>query len=375
MKRRLISVILMISMVIGTTNMAFALNDSNKNDKKFITDKSAYIISEMQGRQKLVDSVAETPSDFIYKSANTDFTAPKMGKDSIEATIGGEYCIKMRLPGEVSKATGVKTRDGSILYNAESGNIDILVQILEDDINGIIFSSMRALLLIENVEAPKKYDFSFNLPDGCRLITSSKYAEMYYPEDHDWIGENLVFIVDRDGNILSTIDEPWAKDANGSDVETFYEVHGNTLTQMIRFTASNAFPIIADPTNTGAKTKIETLTFSNTTADKKKLIQARREVNERQNSTLNTVISLINSVFGLFNLYTGITSMIISGVMGGNNAFLEKCEDTYTEAHEELALHPQYKGGNINFNYRGTYQGKNKGYVYQVQDVAYSNKK
>jgi hypothetical protein len=60
--------------------------------------------------------------------------------------------------------------------------------------------------------------------------------------------------------------------------------------------------------------------------------------------------------------------MTISGVMNGNAAFLEKCEDTYSGILEKFQQN-KISSAEIYFTYRGTYQGKNKGYVYSIQDV------
>ncbi len=48
---------------------------------------------------------------------------------------------------------------------------------------------------------------------------------------------------------MVTIAAPWAKDANGNDVETFYTVNGDDLTQVVNHVnASVTYPIVADPT-------------------------------------------------------------------------------------------------------------------------------
>lgn len=58
------------------------------------------------------------------------------------------------------------------------------------------------------------------LPDGAVLLTS--------------------------GHHVARIDSPWAKDANGRSLETWYTVHGRSLTQHVD-THGASFPIAADP--------------------------------------------------------------------------------------------------------------------------------
>jgi hypothetical protein len=49
-------------------------------------------------------------------------------------------------------------------------------------------------------------------------------------------------------NEITTIFAPaWAKDDNGKNVETYYNVIDNKLIQVVNFNETNAFPIKADP--------------------------------------------------------------------------------------------------------------------------------
>lgn len=369
MKKNLVSLILIFTMVVSSVSAAFASTVDNGNIETATMQSVADLLDQAPELGGVVNDALETSKDFIYEANDTEIVVPKTGEDFIETIFDAKQNrIGMKLPEEVSTAEAIKTTNGTMVYNSACENIDVLVQMLRDEENGFIFSSVRTMVLIKDATAPKQYDFTFELPEGASLITTDEYKQTYYPENNDWIGDDLVFIIDKDGNILSTIDEAWAKDANGEKIETFYKINGNVLTQVVNFDSTNAFPVIADPTNTGVKTKVETLSFTNTKTNINKLIQARREINERQNSTLTKVISLINSVFGLFNTVTGVMTMVISGVMGGNAAFLEKCEDTYTRIQEGFTQN-EFSSAEIYFTYRGTYQGQNKGYVYQVQSV------
>ena len=48
--------------------------------------------------------------------------------------------------------------------------------------------------------------------------------------------------------IIANIESPWAKDANGVDVDTYYVAEGSVLTQIVSYrSADTAYPVIADP--------------------------------------------------------------------------------------------------------------------------------
>jgi hypothetical protein len=60
--------------------------------------------------------------------------------------------------------------------------------------------------------------------------------------------DGRVSVAGSDGAFIAGIDAPWAVDANGNDLETYYTVDGTTLTQHVEFTNETAFPVVADPT-------------------------------------------------------------------------------------------------------------------------------
>lgn len=361
--------ILIFTIFVSCTSVVFAFDNDCEDLSEISKQSNVNLLNKVIHREGVINEIQETSDAYVYEIEDTKMTVPKIGGDDIETTFDSySTLVSMKLPKEVALAKAQYTSNGTIMYNSESNNLDILVQMLEDKDNGLFFSSVRALIVIKDNTAPKRYDFSFSIPKGGRLITSEDYKKTYYANDNDWIGDNLIFLIDAQGEIVSTIDEAWALDAKNEKVDTYYEINGNTLTQIVNFDKTNTFPIIADPTNTGVKTKVETLAFKNTKENIEKLIKARNDINNRQNSSLKKVISLINSVFGLFNIRTGIMSMIISGVVGSNASFLEKCEDTYTGIQEGFTLN-KYDSAEIYFTYRGTYQGQNKGYVYKIQGV------
>lgn len=47
---------------------------------------------------------------------------------------------------------------------------------------------------------------------------------------------------------MAALDIPWAKDVNGNDVETYYQINeNNTVKQVIKVTDEVVYPIVADP--------------------------------------------------------------------------------------------------------------------------------
>ncbi len=121
-----------------------------------------------------------------------------------------------------SKNTTIKLLDGQIISSDET--MDIVTQSID--------GGVRQVITIHSVDADKIYNFPLTLPEWYNLL-----------QDGSW----NISIQNNDGNILSLILPPWAKDANGINIPTHYEIVWNTLRQHIDFNANTAFPVVADP--------------------------------------------------------------------------------------------------------------------------------
>ena len=304
---------------------------------------------------------------------NKKLAIPKIAEVGIKTIDNFGETLTMKLPQTLNETQGVMLKDGTIVYNDRIKETSILVQGIKESNNYGENYGIRSLIKIDSAGAPHEYEFIFELPNGYRLIKSEDYVKMLKGKDVNsdvsWIGENLIYIIDAEDNIIYTIDEPWAKDATGKDVNTYYMIENNKLIQVIDFDENTTFPVIADSTYRGTIYKTETINLDNTYSDICKLEEMINDINDKQNANLPKILSHINNVFALFNIYTGVFSLGISGCIQSYYQFLESCEDTYSKIMTYFA-----KGGNrakINYNYVGTYQGKNKGYVYKIRSVDY----
>ncbi len=76
-------------------------------------------------------------------------------------------------------------------------------------------------------------------------------AKDYYCDiiDNEAVNENdydtgEVYIVNKDNVIDTVIDAAWAVDANGNDVDTYYVVNENILTQVVNFDEKRHFLLL-----------------------------------------------------------------------------------------------------------------------------------
>lgn len=93
-------------------------------------------------------------------------------------------------------------------------------------------AGVQMLTTIAGDQAPTRYDYDLHLAPGQTLT----------------LAQDGVLILNPDGSIALVISSAWAKDANGVDIPTSFEVDGTTLTQVVSHTeADTAYPVVADP--------------------------------------------------------------------------------------------------------------------------------
>ena len=90
----------------------------------------------------------------------------------------------------------------------------------------------RALVRLIDEDAPTRHAFPLG-GDAARLKA---------------LPEGRVSILDASGEEIAMVDAPWARDADGREVPTRYEVDGTTLVQVVDHrSAAYRYPIVADP--------------------------------------------------------------------------------------------------------------------------------
>ncbi|MFC4619207.1 hypothetical protein ACFO4N_10825 [Camelliibacillus cellulosilyticus] len=199
--------------------------------------KTAANVENVTGIEEIQQS-SETKSAFNSELTN-DTSAVEIPKNpekpiTVSDPLLGDQFVGINLPSNIvdSSANGIKSDDGTIVYDNKDQNVGLAVQPTEDGV--------RNLINIKDKTAPKIYKFDIDVPEGSRLVK----AVDYLGEEFD-TGE--VFIVDSNNIITSVFTPAWAEDADGSSIPTHYEVEGNTLIQVVDFNENNVFPIVADP--------------------------------------------------------------------------------------------------------------------------------
>jgi len=139
--------------------------------------------------------------------------------------VGLGVSLRIGLPFAEQASDAADTRiPGVVAFDNNNGSTT--VPLIKAD------GTLQLNTVIENSQAPNRYDYPIDVPDGASLLQTA---------------DGTVAIVTADGSPLRVFGDAWAKDANGITVPTHYEVHGNTLSQVIEFNEHTAFPVVADP--------------------------------------------------------------------------------------------------------------------------------
>lgn len=121
--------------------------------------------------------------------------------------------------GDVSK-----TADGLSVYGG-SGGVSTIVE------RNSAGASIATVAARHNGVDQQTFHYRLSLPAGHSLRTS---------------GDGGADIVASDGTVRAKIAAPWARDANGTSLQSSYTIDGDTLSQTIN-TAAAVFPVVADP--------------------------------------------------------------------------------------------------------------------------------
>ncbi|WP_435736934.1 DUF2599 domain-containing protein [Cellulosimicrobium sp. PMB13] len=133
--------------------------------------------------------------------------------------------------------------------DAQYGDLDIVtydnndgsttVPILNPD------GTVQITTVISGPDAPTRYAYPITLPKGGKLVDA---------------GDGYFAILRADTTPLAMIEPAWALDANGNNVNTHYEIEGNSLVQVVEHGAGTTYPVVADPAVVGKYIKKFTIT-------------------------------------------------------------------------------------------------------------------
>jgi len=200
------------------------------------TDATAAAVSEAAGVADAVVDAAPADSGQLVAEVTAGTVSVDTepgGAATITPTEGEE--ISIGLPLEVETAAGEEAADGSIVFEGLDST-DVVVQVLDD--------GTRVSTVIRDREAPAR--FSYPLSDD---------LEPFIEADGSVSLLKQITVTDPGSgaeitgtSVVGTIAAPWARDAAGRDLRTWYEVDGSVLIQVVKHHVRGVtYPVVADP--------------------------------------------------------------------------------------------------------------------------------
>jgi hypothetical protein len=175
-------------------------------------------------------SLSNTTEGF---AATTGGSAPSTTSGDITFDTQMADPFKLSLPSEIVKSRGEHAAGNTVVYGAhEKAAVSVRLG------KGVV----QQVVTIKDASASHKYTFGLDsritpVPQGdgsVALTARLKDVDPRVAASSTMVG-------------VGTVAPAWAIDANGQRVPTHYEIRGNSIVQVIDFTADTAFPVIADP--------------------------------------------------------------------------------------------------------------------------------
>ena len=225
-----------LSLFLGTNVNAkeITVNEINKYVEKVQNQVPVQIESKanlVQYKMKDTGGKLELEQENIKVEIPKNIAEPVVLKGKEQAnTKAGKKAedIKITMPqAKGSKVT--KEKNGVVGYESK----DNFTNILEPTKEGI-----RLMTVIENKNAPERYEYKLDIKGGYVLTES-------FGED----GKKGIAVLTKDqSDLIAMVDAPWAKDGSGKDIETYYEIKGNSIVQVVKHKVKGTvYPVSADP--------------------------------------------------------------------------------------------------------------------------------
>lgn len=160
----------------------------------------------------------------ITTESGATIDLPKDPSDAVVLS-GQESLIQITLPQADGSKKSKKIEDGVIAYPGVDGSANAVTATAD----GVV----KMLTIIDNTNAPLEYTYGIATPEGGTVELTQ---------------DGGAIVLNEVGETLAVIDTPWATDANGMGIATWYTTDGHNLTQHIIHNVEGvSYPVTADP--------------------------------------------------------------------------------------------------------------------------------
>lgn len=221
--RSIFSICLAGAVLVGGLSFAPAVAQTSISSTQ--NNLEEYKLDKLVEQSLTIDELDENQSGFTVHAGEIAVDLPKNSDEMIVLSESGDEDLGISLPYSERSSEIQAGEFGEISFDHENFSSTSVLP-YED-------GSVQMVTTIESAAAPREYAYDLELPDGA-------YLEL--------LKDGMVLIWDAEGNFVAGVAAPWAKDANGADIPTRYEIRGSSLVQVIEHdTFGVAYPVTADP--------------------------------------------------------------------------------------------------------------------------------
>lgn len=211
-------------MLIGGVGLAPALAQNSIPTSQ--ESSVEYRLDVLAEQAFTIDELEETSSAFVVAGEESSVEIPKEADYPVVLVSESEENLAISIPASIEEAVAEPGEFGEVSF--DHGNASSTSVLPHED------GSVQMVTTIADSSAPEEYVYNLDLPEGASM---------------EILEGGLVLVEDSEGNFFAGVAAPWAKDANGVDIPTRYEIRGSTLVQVVehRGQESVAYPVTADP--------------------------------------------------------------------------------------------------------------------------------
>jgi len=205
-------------------------NSASRTDNDSIVSSNE-VVSALKGVDGILAQADQTrisaDADFAMKTvtAGAQIDVPKDASAGVTLGSSDTPLLNISLPHAAEAGDAKTVAAGTVAYSGTDGSANA-VQATED-------GGVRMLSVIDNPNAPTTYSYGISIPEGGRVEIASDGGAIVY---------------DMASNAIATVGAPWAEDATGRTISTYFTTDGSTLTQHVEHNAPGTiYPVTADP--------------------------------------------------------------------------------------------------------------------------------
>ncbi|MDJ0376268.1 hypothetical protein [Cryobacterium sp. PH31-L1] len=211
-----------------------------KNTGGMRFSEKAFIVGLLVGSISIttggIAAAAEMPIAPPSLSAGAQGHDPRANSNSEPSQVvlsGGDAGSSIGLPGKAAATQHLDASDvPEVLFAGQGAPIASTVLPSASLTSYVTSTGTQTLITIKSSAAASTYSFPLSLPANAIVNVES---------------DGSVSVRDAEGIAMGKFLAPWAKDANGQNVETSLTVQDQVLIQSVKFDPTTAFPVVADP--------------------------------------------------------------------------------------------------------------------------------